>query len=181
MGTIKTTKTTRRAGTGTRRGTPAAPLKNYLSEASLSSIFETIRLSLGEGGARRVSFDYSDEGHVTAVTFSLMIAGQPATFRLPARQGNIGPMLRESYREAHRACPQGKAFEEQVERVIWANIRDWLTSQIALIRISMAQPHEVFLPYLLDEHGHTAFEAFERRLALPGARPSSIVVTEAGR
>lgn len=166
--------------TGTRRGTTAAPLKNYLSEASLSSIFETIRRSLGEGGARRVSFDYSDEGQVTAITFSLMIAGKPATFRLPARQDGIPPLLRESYREAHRACPQGKAFEEQVERVAWANIRDWAAAQVALIRIRMAQPQEVFLPYLLNEQGQTAFEDFERRLALPGARPSSsIVVTEA--
>jgi hypothetical protein len=166
--------------TGIRRGTTSAPLKNYLSEASLSSIFESIRLSLAEGGARCVSFDYSEEGRVTAITFSLTIAGKPAIFRLPARHEGIGPLLIESYREAHRACPRGREFEEQVERVAWANIRDWIAAQIALVRIAMVKPQEVFLPYMLNEHGQTAFEAFERRLALPGARPiSSILITEA--
>jgi len=174
---MTTKKTTVRVST-TKRGTTSAPLKNYLSEASLSSIFEAIRLSLGEGGARRVSFDYSDRGTVTAITFSLMIAGKPATFRLPARQQNIPSLLIESYRESHRACPQGKAFDEQVERVAWANIRDWLAAQVALIRIAMVQPHEVFLPYLLNEAGQTYFEAFEQRLELPAPRSNATIITQ---
>jgi hypothetical protein len=156
--------------TGTRRGTTAAPLKNYLSEASLSNIMEAIRKTLAEGGARRVSFDYSALGHIKAITFTLSIGDQLATFCLPARQESVGPLLKESYRTAGRSCPTGDSFDEQVERVAWANIRDWLAGQVALIRTQMVKPHEVFLPYLLlegYEQPLTYFEAFEQHHALP--------------
>ena len=59
---MTTRRGTGRAGARTKRGTTSAPLKNYLSESSLSNIFETIRRTLAEGGARRVAFE--QRGHV---------------------------------------------------------------------------------------------------------------------
>ena len=154
----------------TRRGTTAAPLKNYLSEASLSNIMEAIRRTLAEGGARRVAFDHGITQRVRAIIFTLPIGEQLATFRLPARQESVGPLLKESYRTAGRSCPTGEAFAEQVERVAWANIRDWLAGQVALIRTQMVKSEEVFFPYLLVEgyeQPTTAFEVFEQHRALP--------------
>jgi hypothetical protein len=156
--------------TGVKRGTTAAPLKNYLSESSLSNIMESIRRALAEGGARRIAFEYDPDGRATEITFALPIEGQLGTFRLPARQEAIGPLLKESYRVAGVSCPTGQAFIERVERVAWANIRDWVSAQIALIRAKMVKPEEVFLPYLLLEgYGQplTYFELFEQQRSLP--------------
>lgn len=164
----------------TRRGTTAAPLKNYLSESSLSNIMEAIRRTLAEGGARRIAFDYDAQGKAIEITFSLPVGEQLVTFRLPARQEAIGPLLKESYRVAGVSCPTGVAFVERVERVAWANIRDWLAAQVALIRAKMVKPEEVFLPYLLNNAGQTYFEAFESTRALPmrGQRNHVSIVEE---
>lgn len=162
-----------RAG-ATRRGTTEAPLKNYLSESSLSNIFEAIRCTLAEGGARRIAFDYNEGGRATEITFSLPMGDQIATFRLPARQEAIGPLLKESYRVAGVSCPTGQAFVDRIERVAWANIRDWLSAQVALIRAKMVKPEEVFLPYLLNEAGQTYFEVFE----LPAPKSNTTIITQ---
>lgn len=163
-------KSTSRASTGTRRGTTAAPLKNYRAQSEISDIFEAIRRTLAEGGARRVAFDYDQVGQATEITFALPIGEQLATFRLPARLALVEPILIESYRTAGRSIPRGEALKEQVYKTGWANIRDWLAGQIALIRTQMVKPHEVFLPYLLlkgYEQPLTYFEAFEQHHALP--------------
>ena len=172
-----------RAGTGTRRvrGTTSAPLKNYLSESSMSNIMEAIRRSLAEGGARRISFDYDELGKANEITFKLPVGPQLATFRLPARMEAIGPLLKESYRIAGRSCPTGDAFTEQVERVAWANIRDWLSAQIALIRAAMVKPEEIFFPYLLDGE-QTYFERFEQQFALlPPGSSTVFTIKESSR
>lgn len=165
-----TKKNSRATGATTKRGTTGAPIKNYLSESSLSNIMEAIRRTLAEGGARRISFEYDALGCATEITFALPIEGQLATFRLPARQEAIGPLLKESYRIAGVSCPTGEAFTSRIERVAWATIRDWLSAQVALIRAKMVKPEEVFLPYLLLEGYEkplTYFEAFEQHHALP--------------
>ncbi|MGH2506049.1 MAG: hypothetical protein ACRDHZ_01295, partial [Ktedonobacteraceae bacterium] len=138
------------------------------SESSIDTIFDAIRRSLREGGARTISFEYDEHGHACQIDFCLPIGAETATFRLPARMQGVEPPLMKSYQAAHRTCPQGNALTDQVERVAWANLRDWVAAQIALIRSSMVVAHEVFLPYmLLEANGLTCFEMFERRRALP--------------
>lgn len=180
MATTKSAST-RRAGAKAARGRPGAPIKNYSSQAKIPDILEAIRRTLAEGGARRISFDYDEDGQASEITFALPIGEQLATFRLPARLDNVKPILIESYRTAGRSIPSGDALEEQAYKTGWANIRDWLTGQIALIRTRMVKPQEVFFPYLLNEQGQTSFEAFELRLALPEPRAARVTITEGGR
>ena len=40
--------------------------------------------------------------------------------------------------------------ENHASRVAWANIRDWVDAQMALIDMDMAKIEEVFLPYILE-------------------------------
>lgn len=165
-----TPRNTGRGGAGTKRGTTSAPLKNYRSSAGLADILDAIRRTLAEGGARRISFDYGAEGEAREITFCLPVGEQLATFRLPARLDSVQPLIIESYRTASRSIPRGEALKEQAEKTGWANIRDWLSAQVALIRTGMVKPQEVFLPYLLIE-GYdrplTYFEVFEQHRALP--------------
>lgn len=159
-----------RAGVRTKRGTPNAPLKNYRSSAELADILDAIRRTLAEGGARRISFEYDGAGEPREITFCLPIGEQLATFRLPARLYNVQPLIIESYRNAGRSVPHGQALKDQAARTGWANIRDWVAAQMAMIRTGMVKSQEVFLPYLLlegYEEPITYYEAFERYHALP--------------
>ena len=166
-----------RKGAGVKRGTVGAPLKNHRSQSDISDIFEAIRRTLAEGGARRIAFDYDEAGQASEITFALPIGEHLAAFRLPARLDAVAPVLIESYRAAGRSIPRGEALKEQVYKTGWANIRDWLAGQIALIRTRMVKPQEVFLPYLLNEAGQTYFEAFEQRLALSSPQ-AGVKITE---
>lgn len=174
---MATKGTTRRTGAKAARGKPGAPLKNYRSSADVSDIFETIRRSLAEGGARRISFDYDQEGRACEISFALTIGEQLMTFRLPARLHNVEPLVAESYRTIGTNL-RGEALREQAYKTGWANIRDWVAAQIALIRTDMVKAHEVFLPYLLNEQGQTYFEAFDHQLALPGPAASRTIIRE---
>ncbi|MBA2287520.1 MAG: hypothetical protein H0W02_18760 [Ktedonobacteraceae bacterium] len=159
-----------RAAAAKKRSEPR--LKNYRSDASLSAIFEAIRLTLASHKAKRISFDYDDAGQATSIQFVLEVHGTALTFRLPARFENVERLVAESNRSAGRS-QKGDALRDQAMRTTWANIRDWLSAQMALIDAGMVQTEEVFLPYLLNEAGQTYFEVFQERLALPAPRAGS--------
>jgi hypothetical protein len=106
--------------------------------------------------ARQISYDYGPEGQITALSFSLEIRGKLHAFRLPARVEKVELALYGT----HDLPPSKK---EQAYRTAWANIRDWLTAQMALIDTQMVAPEEVLLPYMLTPQGQTFYEAIERR------------------
>ena len=176
-------KNTGHAGGRTKRGNGgSAPLKNYTSTANITNILDAIRRTLAENGARRINFEYDGAGEPREISFSLLIDEHLASFRLPARLYNVQPLIIESYRKAGRSAPRGEALKEQAARTGWANIRDWLSAQMALIRTGMVKPHEVFLPYLLIEgieEPMTYYEAFERYHALP-APQTQVSIREVG-
>ncbi len=141
-------------------------LKNYRSQASESSIFEAIRKALATHKARRIAFDSDDEGRAIGIEFSLVLQGKTLSFRLPVRLDNAMQLVKQSYASAGRGIG-GQALQDQAYRTAWANIRDWIEAQMALIDIGMVRTEEVFFPYLLNQEGKTYFEAFEEHLALP--------------
>jgi len=47
---------------------------------------------------------------------------------------------------------------DQARRTAWANIRDWLDAQMALIETEQVKLEEIFLPYMTDRSGKTLFE-----------------------
>lgn len=173
------------AQVNTRRGAEAGggpKLKNYRSQSELSTILEAIRQSLVAHGARRVAFEYDASGQASAVEFSLQVQGRMSMFRLPARLQNVEPLVVESYRAASRRIPQGEELAVQTCKTGWANIRDWVGAQMALLRTGMVKPEEIFLPYLLlDGPGGepiTYYEAFELHQALPSPHVSISVREE---
>jgi hypothetical protein len=53
--------------------------------------------------------------------------------------------------------------KEQAYKTAWANIRDWITAQMALLDTGMVKPEEIFLPYMQDTQGVTLFERMEEQ------------------
>lgn len=150
-------------------------LKNYRSSAADSAIFEAIRAALAAHKAKRIIFDYDDDGCAVAISFSVEIGKELLAFRLPARLENVADLVKQSYRNAGRNI-SGQALIDQAYKTAWANIRDWITAQMALIDSGMVRTEEVFLPYLLIDAGKTLFEQFAEQRALPS--PGRVVITE---
>src|SRR5690348_1625630 len=124
------------------------PLKNYRSESTRS--FEIIQQTLAQHKARQIVLDYAEDGQVRALAFSLEIQGQLHAFRLPALVENVERILYDN----REATP---AHKDQAYRTAWANLRDWMTAQMALIDTGMVKAEEVFLPYMLNHAGQTYF------------------------
>lgn len=137
-------------------------IKNYTSNSKNS--FDVIQKCLAQHGAQKLMFDYNNSGEVVALSFALQIDGRIIGFKLPARIDQVELVMKGVKRK------NGGTLHEQAYRTGWANIRDWVTAQLALVDTQMARPEEVFLPYMTNKNGKTLFESIaDNKFLLPGA------------
>lgn len=130
-------------------------LKNATSTSTRT--FEAIQKTLASHKARQIVFDYGDDGRITAIAFSIEINSNLCPFRLPARIENVERILYPGRRSL------SVAQKDQAYRTAWANIRDWIAAQMAMVDTGMVRPEEVLLPYLINSEGQTFFEAMQER------------------
>jgi len=128
-------------------------LKNYRARLTTDP-FTIIQKNLVAHKAKQLMFDYADDGRIKALTFTLQINNRHYGFRLPARVENVEQLL-------YGTKELTDAQKQQAYVTAWANIRDWITAQMALIDTGMVKFEEVFLPYMLDRSGKTYFETLE--------------------
>jgi len=137
-------------------------LKNAFSESK--NIFADIQKVLVAHKVTDIRFKYdpSGNGRIIGMEFSIAVDGTEYPFRLPARIENVEKIL---YPRRHLT----PTMREQAYRTAWANLRDWVTSQCAMIDTGMMKPEEVFLPYMIERSGErTFYEAMtERQFLLP--------------
>ena len=126
------------------------PLKNYRSRLTTDP-FAVIQKTLAQHKAKQIIQEFGHDGRVRAISFSLEISGKLHAFRLPARVESVQRIL---YGDKNLTETQ----LEQAYTTAWANIRDWITAQMALLDTGMVKPEEVFLPYMLVKNGITLFE-----------------------
>jgi hypothetical protein len=129
-------------------------LKNYTARLTTKPL-ENIQEQLSYV-ASSVQFFYKN-GQAVAISFSMIINGHDVSFRLPARIREVEIKL---YGKSSNLTDQKK---KQAYVTAWANIRDWISAQIAMIETGMVKPEEVFLPYMLNHEGLTLFESMEKR------------------
>ncbi len=137
-------------------------LKNARSRSP--NTFDKIQRLLTTHGARRVMMEYSPTGLIFGISFQLEINGQEVVMKLPAR---IEQVAIHMYKDVLSGLSESK--QEQAYRTAWANIRDWLDAQFAMIDTQMVKVEEVFLPYIMVDNNQTLFEKFEAnpRFLLP--------------
>lgn len=144
------------------------PLKNSTSNSPQT--FDKIQKVLTTHGADKIMFDYAKDrsGRLEAISFSLEIDGQLRGFKLPAKVENVVAILYGGKdRWGNKKTPT-QAQRDQAYRTAWANIRDWIDAQMALIDTEQAKLEEVFLPYMLASDGRTLYEHMEsKHFALP--------------
>lgn len=141
------------------------PIKNARAEMALPKIFDIITKTLITHKARSINYTYDENGRIVTLEFTILVKKREVPFRLPARVANIEKILYPNEQPSWLTAKQ----KEQAYRVAWANIRDWITAQCALIDTEMVKAEEVFLPYLIGGHGTTLYEEMERsQFLLPG-------------
>ena len=136
------------------------PIKNYTTEIEAFRSIGEIQGMLASHGATKIMVDY-ESGPPVGVTFAIDTEHGVRGFSLPANVDGVRAVF---------AKQRVKAQPGQAERTAWRNIRDWIYAQMALIEAGMVQMDEVFLPYLVDSHGNTLYQAYlSGQLALNAA------------
>lgn len=142
--------------------TTTTRLKNATSTSK--NVFNDIQKTLATHKVEQISFSYEKggNGRIEGIEFSIDINGAVYPFRLPARIKNV-----ELVMYGNRRLTQ--AQKDQAYRTAWANLRDWISAQMAMIDTGMVKPEEVFLPYMIEHSGNrTFFEAMtENQFLLP--------------
>lgn len=129
-------------------------LKN--ASSSSRNIFSDIQKTLVAHKVREVNFRYETDGsgRITSIEFAIEIQGAIYPFRLPARIKNVEAIL---YPGRRTLTPTQK---EQAYRTAWANVRDWISAQFAMVDTGMVDTAEIFFPYMVEKSGkRTFFEA----------------------
>lgn len=128
--------------------------KNTYTKSSLENILRAIQKTLVAHKAKKIMFDYDDNGVITGLSFGIEVNGKIMGIKLPARIKECEHILRqEGLLNTNK--------KDHALRVAWANIRDWVESQMAMIDIDMVKFEEVFLPYVVMGE-ETLFERFEK-------------------
>lgn len=145
--------------------TKPANLKNTYSRGNTT--FDVIRQALATHGAKSINYDYDAEGRESAITFSMVIRGVRLQYHMPARVANVENILTRQFGWAEIT----PARKKQAFNTAWANVRDWITANLALVDAEMVKTEEVFLPYMLTPSGETLFFAMqERQFLLPAPK-----------
>lgn len=130
-------------------------LKNSTSAGR--NTFDKIQSVLASHGANKIMYDYAPDGTLAAITFGMTVGGKQIGFRLPALVENVFNILYPNNKE-YRNQRYVKGWKEQAYKTAWANIRDWIDAQMALIDTEQVKMEQVFLPYMLDSRGQTLYE-----------------------
>lgn len=128
------------------------PLLNYTTSIAPQKTVMEIQSLLARAGANSIMADYDTEGNITALSFRIMLEGQPLSFKLPT---DWEPVHRTLQRQ--RVSPKYQT-PEQALRVAWRITKDWVEAQLAIIETQMVTTAQVFLPYAITGTGESVYE-----------------------
>lgn len=137
-------------------------LKNYTTTIPVNNTVSEIHLMLANHGAKKIMFNYFDDGRPESICFALMTPKGERGAKLPANAERVRAVLKKQ-----RADPKNKSKSsiddsmEQSERVAWRIVKDWLAAQLALLDTEMVEMEQVFFPYLIGHRGQTLYEAYQ--------------------
>jgi len=149
-----------------------ANLANYSSKASPANSINSIEKMLVQHNAHHISKEYIN-GEVIGLSFSLVTIQGELPFCLPSNVSNVQVLLRKLRKNYDRLYGQEKTLAdhhdlEQAKMTAWANLRDWVRAQLALVETNQVTLDQVFFPYL-QLNGKTVYQLFsERRLLSQG-------------
>ena len=141
------------------------PIKNYTTVVPANRSITEIQDTLVKHGATGVLYKYEQgTGRIEALQFLLRIKNKDVTFSLPVHWKQFQRVL------ANQQVSKWKD-EDDVYRVAWRNIRDWVMAQLALYETEIVEMPQVFLPFATDAKGQTLYEKMVDGKFLLGSGP----------
>lgn len=128
------------------------PIKNYTTQIKADKTVMEIQEMLRKQRARTVLMEYSDQGILSSVSFTVDTPRGAIAFRLPANIRNTLMVL------VCQNVPKWLQTNEQAARVAWRIIKDWVAAQLALVETEMVSLDQVFLPYALVNGQETVYD-----------------------
>lgn len=128
-------------------------IKNYTASKTPVKYAAEIEQILIEHGAAAIQKDIAD-GKIIALRFAVPTNVGRVSIQLPVNVDAVFKIL-EKDKKINRNV---KVTFEQAEKTAWANLRDWVAAQMALISIGMVSMDQVFLPYVIGPDGRTLYE-----------------------
>ena len=88
-------------------------LKNAHSEIPIEKLFAELQKTLGQHGAKQISYDYGDDGKVHGIQFIIRVKDHFIPIKLPARVEKAQAVLKRQWDEGTISHKRGK------EKNIW--------------------------------------------------------------
>lgn len=133
------------------------PLLNYTTKISGEKSVAEISKALAKVGARKVMYDYNDQGNIVALSFSIAFerdSSKEVAFRLPTDHRPVLEVLKRDHK-----VPRTLKTEEQALRVAWRITKDWVEAQCAYIETNIVTTAQVFLPYAVTKDGSSVWQS----------------------
>ena len=124
---------------------------NYTTTIDAFKTVSEIEYILMKHKAKSIMKEFSDNS---------IIGYSQVPIKLPVKVDECLKVLRIEKRSGTRTI---KDTRDQAERVAWRILKDWVNAQMALLDIEMVRMEEIFLPYIVDNHGRTLFEKLEEQ------------------
>lgn len=140
-------------------------LKNYSTTVDGAKTVAEIQNILSSHGAKKVLFEYTNEGYVESVSFIAATPHGDMPIRLPCDWKPVQTILKSDPKVQPRY-----ETKEQAIRVAWRILKDWVDSQMAILETQMVTIDQVFLPYMETDNGQTFYDRMiDSKFQLPDA------------
>ena len=132
---------------------------------------------LASKGARSIQINYDDRGRCSGVSFMLSIENILVPFKLPCNFEGVRKAMQKECK-TWRTKNQLNSVNDQIRRIAWRIVKDWVAAQMALIEAEQACLAQVFLPYVSYNDGTTAFDRFMLSVSDPQRALPEVGVTQ---
>ncbi len=129
------------------------PILNYTTKVSVDRSVAEIMKMLAKFGAQAVMVEHDDTGTITALSFKILVNGNPVGYKLPVVWQEVLHIINED-----RRVPSAKKNNEHAKCVAWRIMKDWVEAQLAILETNMVKMDQVFLPYAIAKDGRTLYE-----------------------
>ena len=136
-------------------------IKNFTTDVPVNRTVSEIHLMLADHGAKRILFDYGDDGKVNAISFTISTPYGEQAIKLPANAERVRAVLHEQKNSTkNRSRTPIDDSQYKAVRVAWRIVKDWLAAQLAILETEMVTVQQVFLPYFINNKGETLYEVY---------------------
>jgi hypothetical protein len=128
-------------------------IRNYTSEVAPSVTIGRIQAKLLEARVNAINMEYTSNGSVIAITFTVVLNGRPNMVRLDPKIKEVQEALWRQYAAGVQINSRRKGvadFFDQAQRTAWRLLQDWLEIEFSRVALNQGEFEEIFMAHLWD-------------------------------